>query len=129
MSGDVPSNDSLHIATRLAQGGHFVDGATGAIVPPIQSSTTFARDESYALPSEFSYARADNPNAHLLERRWQIWKVVRIRSYSVPAWRASVRCWKACQGKRHCCAGCHVSRDTRLDASHSRPAWGNPGLV
>ena len=65
---DVPSNDSLHIATRLAQGGHFVDGATGAIVPPIQSSTTFARDESYALPSEFSYARADNPNAHLLER-------------------------------------------------------------
>ena len=68
MSGDVPSNDSLHIATRLAQGGHFVDGATGAIVPPIQSSTTFARDESYALPSEFSYARADNPNAHLLER-------------------------------------------------------------
>ena len=49
------------IETLLAQAGHFHDPASGAIVPPIQPSSTFARDEQYGLPSEHSYSRATNP--------------------------------------------------------------------
>ena len=47
-------------ATQLAQALHFVDPLTGAVVPPVQSSTTFARDEDYALKGP-SYARGANP--------------------------------------------------------------------
>lgn len=48
--------------TRIAQGLHFVDPATGGVVPPIQPSTTFARDESYALINPaYSYGRDQNP--------------------------------------------------------------------
>jgi cystathionine gamma-synthase len=46
--------------TLLAQGGHFIDPATGAIVPPIHTSTTYARDERYDLIG-YSYSRNDNP--------------------------------------------------------------------
>jgi cystathionine gamma-synthase len=46
----------------LAQLGHYVDPATGALVPPIQPSTTFARDESYALLNPaHTYGRDDSP--------------------------------------------------------------------
>lgn len=48
--------------TRIAQGLHYIDPATGAVVPPIQPSTTFARDERYALPAGHSYARDENPS-------------------------------------------------------------------
>jgi cystathionine gamma-synthase len=49
-------------ATVLAQLGHYVDPATGALVPPIQPSTTFARDQAYALLNPaHSYGRDDNP--------------------------------------------------------------------
>jgi cystathionine gamma-synthase len=49
-------------ATVLAQLGHYVDPATGGLVPPIQPSTTFARDESYALVNPaHTYGRDDVP--------------------------------------------------------------------
>jgi cystathionine gamma-synthase len=49
-------------ATLLAQLGHHVDPATGGLVPPIQPSTTFARDESYALINPaHTYGRDDIP--------------------------------------------------------------------
>ena len=45
-----------------AQGMHFIDSSTGAVVPPLQPSTTFARAEDYALISPaHSYARDNNP--------------------------------------------------------------------
>jgi cystathionine gamma-synthase len=48
--------------TWAAQALHFTDSVTGAIIPPIQASTTFARDEHYALISaDYSYGRDDNP--------------------------------------------------------------------
>ena len=97
MSGDVPSNDSLHIATRLAQGDHFVDGGR---VPscPLSILDHVRADESYALPSEFSYARADNPNAHLLERLLADLEGGADRSYSVPAWRHRYAAGKRTRG-------------------------------
>jgi cystathionine gamma-synthase len=49
-------------ATVLAQLGHYVDPATGGLVPPIQPSTTFARDERYALINPaHTYGRDDVP--------------------------------------------------------------------
>ena len=55
-------------ATVLAQLGHYVDPATGGLTPPIQTSTTFARDEGYALINPaFLYGRDDVPGYAQLE--------------------------------------------------------------
>jgi cystathionine gamma-synthase len=49
-------------ATVLAQLGHYADPATGGLVPPVQPSTTFARDPDYALLNPaHTYGRDDNP--------------------------------------------------------------------
>ena len=48
--------------TLIAQGLHFVDPSTGGVIPPIQPSTTFARDPAYELVNAgHSYARDENP--------------------------------------------------------------------
>lgn len=48
--------------TFTAQGLHYVDPLTGSVVPPVMPSTTFARDENYALLSaSHSYGRDENP--------------------------------------------------------------------
>ncbi|MEM7746256.1 MAG: aminotransferase class V-fold PLP-dependent enzyme [Pseudomonadota bacterium] len=52
--------------TLLAQAGHFVDAETRALVPPIHSATTFARDDSYAL-GDYVYARNGVPGYAQLE--------------------------------------------------------------
>jgi cystathionine gamma-synthase len=51
----------LHLDSLLAHGGGGFDTATGAVVPPIQTATTFVRDESYELinPGHI-YSRDDN---------------------------------------------------------------------
>ncbi len=49
--------------TRIAQGLHYVDPQSGGVIPPIQPSTTFARDADYALISgAHSYGRDENPS-------------------------------------------------------------------
>lgn len=55
-------------ATLLAQAGHFIDPETRAVVPPIQSSTTFARQEDYSLKGASSYARGGTPAWDLAEQ-------------------------------------------------------------
>ena len=47
--------------TRAAQAAGYVDPATGALVPPIQMSTTFERATGGTYPAGFEYTRADNP--------------------------------------------------------------------
>jgi cystathionine gamma-synthase len=54
--------------TLVAQAGHFIDGPTGGVVPPLQPSTTFARDTSYQLPGGTDYLRAHSPTWALPER-------------------------------------------------------------
>lgn len=49
------------LTTLVVQSDHFVDGRTGAIVPSIQPSTTFARDENYELVGGIRYGRYGNP--------------------------------------------------------------------
>jgi len=52
---------ALHADTLLAHGGSGYDAATGAVTPPVQTATTFARDEAYNLISPTHlYSRDDN---------------------------------------------------------------------
>ena len=50
------------VESRIAQGLHYIDPQTGGVVPPIQPSTTFARNREYDLiATGRSYARDENP--------------------------------------------------------------------
>ncbi len=62
-------NDDTDVATRIAQGLHYTDPATGGVIPPIQPSTTFARGPDYELlvPGH-SYGRDQNPGYAAAER-------------------------------------------------------------
>jgi cystathionine gamma-synthase len=62
-SDELDKNRTLAPETLTAQALHYIDSTTGAIVPPIQPSTTFARDEHYVLTSaRHSYGRDENPS-------------------------------------------------------------------
>ncbi len=50
------------IEADVVQGGHRIDPDTGAVVPPIHPSTTYARDENYNLISDYLYTRHGAPN-------------------------------------------------------------------
>ncbi len=59
----VLSKRKVAAETQVASGMHYVDPATGAVIPPIQPSTTFARDADYALINPaHSYSRDENPS-------------------------------------------------------------------
>ena len=61
MTKNDPSPDTL-----LAQGGHFIDSETRAIVAPIHPSTTFGRDARYETRG-FVYTRTANPTGRYVE--------------------------------------------------------------
>lgn len=53
--------------TRLAQASHYVNPSSGGIVPPIDTSVTFARDRELELIGDYVYGRYDNPTYEQLE--------------------------------------------------------------
>ena len=53
--------------TEAVQAGHFVDPATGAIVPPINLSTTFGRDDANRLIGDHSYRRSGTTAFEVVE--------------------------------------------------------------
>ena len=55
------SNEGLRPETIAAHALRAVDEATGAVVPPIYLSSTYARDESYAPKLKENYVRNGNP--------------------------------------------------------------------
>lgn len=55
------SNSGLHPETIAAHALKAVDETTGAVVPPIHTSTTFARDENYLPKIREIYIRNGNP--------------------------------------------------------------------
>lgn len=62
-------SDKQEPETVVAQGMHYLDPNTGGIIPPIQPSTTFARDRDYRLvAAAHSYARDENPGFLVAER-------------------------------------------------------------
>ncbi len=64
----MTDNDDKTIDTRLAQACHYIDEVTGGINPPLQFSTTYARDADYEHISRYSYTRSDNPSWEVLEK-------------------------------------------------------------
>ena len=55
------SNSKPSIRTTIVQAGHFIDKETGAVIPAIQPSTTFARKEDYSLIGNYIYSRNGSP--------------------------------------------------------------------
>jgi cystathionine gamma-synthase len=51
----------LHPATLVAQALGWTDAATGAVITPLHSATTFLRDPDNQYRRRHSYGRADNP--------------------------------------------------------------------
>ena len=58
---------SYRFETLAVHAGHGVDPSTGAVVEPIQLSTTFERDVDGAYPHGYLYSRNGNPNRNGLE--------------------------------------------------------------
>jgi len=56
------------IETKVAQAGRGPDAETGALIPPIHTSTTFERDADGSYPRGYVYSRWSNPTRSLLER-------------------------------------------------------------
>jgi cystathionine gamma-lyase len=55
------------IATRCIHGGDTVDPATGAVMPPIYTATTY-RQAEFGAPMDYAYSRVANPTRDALER-------------------------------------------------------------
>lgn len=56
-----------HPETLVAQADHFLDPASGAIVPPLSPSTTYARTDDYQLRGKTSYLRGSGANWEQVE--------------------------------------------------------------
>ena len=57
----------MNIESAAARAGHHIDPESGAILAPIQPSTTFERAEDGEFPSGYIYSRLGNPNRQQLE--------------------------------------------------------------
>ncbi len=55
------------LATRCIHAGDTVDTVTGAVMPPVYTSTTY-RQAEFGEPQEFYYSRTRNPTREALER-------------------------------------------------------------
>jgi len=58
----------LSMESIVAQACHYIDAATGGLSVPIQTSTTYARDENYELMGDYSYSRYQNPTYDIVEQ-------------------------------------------------------------
>jgi len=64
----MTSASDLSPRTRVAQLCHYIDAVSGAVTPPIQPATTFARDDNYALMGPHIYGRNGSPTGDLVEQ-------------------------------------------------------------
>ena len=62
------NNKQESLESRVVQVCHYIDELTGGVSPPLQFSTTYARDSDYQYLSKFSYSRSGNPSWELLEQ-------------------------------------------------------------
>jgi cystathionine gamma-synthase len=65
--GQSLKSNKVKNSTLLAKAGHSFDENTGAVIPSIHPSTTYARDENYSLFTEFLYTRLNNQNYEEVE--------------------------------------------------------------
>lgn len=64
----MTSSKNVSPDTLLAQANHFIDEKTGALMPPIQPSTTYGRDQNYDLLGDYIYGRNHNPTFDQVEQ-------------------------------------------------------------
>ena len=64
----MKKENSLSMESIVAQACHYIDAATGGLSVPIQTSTTYARDENYELMGDYSYSRYQNPTYDIVEQ-------------------------------------------------------------
>lgn len=57
----------MNLETIAARASHYLDPTTGAILAPIQPSTTFERDVGGGYPTGNVYSRVGNPTRQQLE--------------------------------------------------------------
>ena len=55
------------LQTKSIHAGRSVDPSTGAVTPPLHTSTTFERDPDGEFPRKYAYIRASTPNRDSLE--------------------------------------------------------------
>ncbi|GAB3698255.1 cystathionine gamma-synthase [Spirosoma flavus] len=58
----------MQFDTLVLRATHQPDANTGAVVPPLYLSTTFARNEANELPAGYLYTRTNNPTREALEK-------------------------------------------------------------
>ncbi len=61
------AKNDIDLRTLLAQAGHPIDPSTGAIIPPIHTASTFARDADYELIGPDLYSRYSSPTVREAE--------------------------------------------------------------
>jgi|SRR5579875_713065 len=66
-AGDGDKRRMPGLATRAIHAGYSPDPLTGAVNPPINTSSTFAQDGVGVLRGEFDYSRSGNPTRAALE--------------------------------------------------------------
>jgi cystathionine gamma-synthase len=64
----MDKEQAAHLETLAIHADHTADPLTGAVMPPIHLSTTFARGENGEYRAEFEYIRESNPTRAALEK-------------------------------------------------------------
>ena len=75
-------------ATRAIHAGQAPDPTTGAVIPPIHMSTTYAQDGVGVLPGGFEYSRSGNPTRAALEACLASLEGVDLEGAALPGVRA-----------------------------------------
>ncbi len=61
------NESNSHVETLAVHAGRRHDDPTGAVMPPIQLSTTYERNADGSYPTQYVYTRSENPNRIALE--------------------------------------------------------------
>ena len=64
----LKNDKNLSISTKIAQALHFSDPETGSVVPSIDHSATYSRDENYQPRQAYWYRRDGNKTTQLAEK-------------------------------------------------------------
>lgn len=67
MTDNIPGKNRLDFATRAIHGGQEHDPTTGAVMPPIYATSTYAQS-SPGVHTGYEYSRSQNPTRFALER-------------------------------------------------------------
>jgi cystathionine beta-lyase/cystathionine gamma-synthase len=86
----------MKIETIVAQAAHKVDPTTGAVAPPIYTSTTFERDPDGQFSRGFIYSRNNNPTGKPWKSVCRTWKEALPLLLFPPVQRPRLECSRRC---------------------------------